>query len=743
MSRLLISGIILTCFAIIFTGCGFLFRYSVIPSIVDSGIKNGLVIDEGDFEDRENPFEEDDTPNFSTYYLFNLSNYDNFINHGHPPRVEEYGPFVYRKYKSFKNQSLSEDGNLYSYKNRYEYVFQPDVSASPDLEIINLNQIYQYLYSSPSLGGGKESTLGVGIGTKIVSSLLSLLKQDSLKSLLLILQGADAFYSSDLPLCADSACISSWAAGAFPGHGMSPTSLQSLYGGLKTEALSTTLAFVQLGLSSSASSVIEHSFGISEMSDQQLVSSWIQNGAAAKAVVSYPGNDVVYYTLGSGISIGGDPVTIKMLATSAGLSLNSYYPDFEIPRFYANPSYSYSADDSSAFFQYFFEHVNASLHIGSFLNLYSSHASGSPFYPTTTIPQMIAAGYLSAVVNMDANCVKCFAGAELKLAIENGAGLFCKHTAREWIDGWTDPLYGTKWGILSNTTDAVFERTGLSIVQTGENDLDDIQQYVQYEGSNMLDFWKELVEIVGTPGVQFSPKLGKEDVLTVYETTLRRSIPLVYSSDSQVRGFDTYAFSIKPEFLYNYTANPSNALFDQAYTGLVNHTVHGNGPYLMSKPHMLDVDRYYQDRTMGLHPDVNLHDTTLDLFPRFGTVFSGNMRVQTNIMISPTDVNYKNVPNDVLLPIYWLEMTASMTESQADDLNDMLDTEDLFLGIATVFIVLGLVLLVPGGGMILLSQRKLYTAVYPQSQLAKSTELSQASPTEYETPTRVFSKPKP
>lgn len=119
-------------------------------------------------------------------------------------------------------------------------------------------------------------------------------------------------------------------------------------------------------------------------------------------------------------------------------------------------------------------------------------------------------------------------------------------------------------------------------------------------------------------------------------------------------------------------------------------------PIIVSAPHFYKADALLVHSVEGLKPDAKLHKTFVDIEPRTGIVIRAARRAQINIELTPhhsvapfktlqtvisnINSNYNNYHshdsfndyNGLILPILWLEETASVDEANANLLKSKL-----------------------------------------------------------------------
>ncbi|XP_063431103.1 lysosome membrane protein 2-like isoform X2 [Mytilus trossulus] len=240
--------------------------------------------------------------------------------------------------------------------------------------------------------------------------------------------------------------------------------------------------------------------------------------------------------------------------------------------------------------------------------------------------------------------------AKLFFDISQDADLFVKHSVKDLLWGYTDPLLATVKQLLQvfnipfNDRFGFFYQLNNSIannytVYTGEDNLDKISQFTQWDGkrSYMISFEKK----GEFKGVRYSRFIMKDDVFASIKTSPENA------------GFCT----------------PRNKCLP---SGLINNTECRKGtPVIISQPHFLGADQSVIDSFDGIRPNKDLHETYIDLVPLIGNLVRTqrtiqiNMYVEKSMYISQT----KNI-NYFYFPVMYIKEKASLTDSLAAQFRD-------------------------------------------------------------------------
>lgn len=263
--------------------------------------------------------------------------------------------------------------------------------------------------------------------------------------------------------------------------------------------------------------------------------------------------------------------------------------------------------------------------------------------------------------------------------------LFIPLTARDLIFGYDEPIFAF---LNQNVDDAIpaqlyiqlnltseedtLLHTQFTTQQTGKDDIDNIANYIAWNGKPALDCWgsEEANAIYGTDGNNWPTKIDRDDVLVAFVDTAYRRARFVYQKDTTFENIDAYRFILDPVELLNVTNYPNNKQwFANGYNGLINITKCALGcPTFLSKARFLDSDQVVLDAIDGdIDPDREIHDTFADIEPRTGLTINIYKRIQINAKIRPIFMTYENVTDPIYMPITWIEESGYITHDLAKD----------------------------------------------------------------------------
>lgn len=97
-----------------------------------------------------------------------------------------------------------------------------------------------------------------------------------------------------------------------------------------------------------------------------------------------------------------------------------------------------------------------------------------------------------------------------------------------------------------------------------------------------------------------------------------RSLPIEYSKDNVVDGFNTYEYHLPKDVFYNSSLNPSNkGLCEECLGNGVQEIgqCSNDAPAYASLPHFLNADEKFIDAVDGLNPNSKKHDFVFNFEP--------------------------------------------------------------------------------------------------------------------------------
>ena len=219
-----------------------------------------------------------------------------------------------------------------------------------------------------------------------------------------------------------------------------------------------------------------------------------------------------------------------------------------------------------------------------------------------------------------------------------------------------------------NTAEAERAEVGTYTIKTGRDDISEIGQTVEYNGQDKINIWVEPEEIEGTDGLQFAPGVSSDDTLKTFQPDLMRVVDLEYKEDTEIYDIDLLRYELSDEMT---SVNPNYYMNTQGLVNLAPIEKYEGIAIRVSKPHLLGCDYNVQTGVAGMRPNGDLHDTNIDIEPITGIVMSANKRIQINVELWQTEFFLTNISN-VVMPILWYEQGGEIPEDLADIFKDLI-----------------------------------------------------------------------
>jgi len=281
---------------------------------------------------------------------------------------------------------------------------------------------------------------------------------------------------------------------------------------------------------------------------------------------------------------------------------------------------------------------------------------------------------------------------QLQQFVDEEKGLFVTRTANEWLMTANDELLEflgeeSDVSLVGNTTTTRDQANQLNKtyvrVYTGHNDLH--WSLMPYNEGVELPYWNGDVQITGYNGSQFLPFNALSDAnpggypLLLWNHLINRTIQFVNNGKSTWEGANVLYLTMAPDAILSETENPVNSQYYATYSGIINKT--STPPYIpafLSRADMIGVeDAVSANQTLiddifpGYDPTDKFSLHRLALFvlaePEIGTSLWGNLPIQLNFKVGPTDIFYPNIQPH-FAPIYWF---AIGDQANQDDLNEI------------------------------------------------------------------------
>lgn len=252
---------------------------------------------------------------------------------------------------------------------------------------------------------------------------------------------------------------------------------------------------------------------------------------------------------------------------------------------------------------------------------------------------------------------------------------------------------------------------GLMSVYTGEKNMNRYLSYHSWNEEKSLPFWKNKYcdMINGTDGRGFSPFIKRSDTLYIFIPDICRSVPLKYESDVDVKGIPAYRFTLPQSAFQNSITNADNKCFFKGVNYRSNNGVfpvsvcQKGRPVYVSLPHFYQADERLTKRVKGLNPQKEKHETFIDVEPTIGTAIRASGKLQFNFeIIRNPYISFLNSVVDTMMPVFWLEETAEISESAKEQFHAQVTTpmaigkavliSVMVLGVVWIFVSMAIIL---------------------------------------------------
>lgn len=257
-------------------------------------------------------------------------------------------------------------------------------------------------------------------------------------------------------------------------------------------------------------------------------------------------------------------------------------------------------------------------------------------------------------------------------------------TIAQLMNGYEDKfvklLSKVKWDFNPEDVGILAQRRDMNkkplTVFTGINDFEKAGEVFSFMNKTKLDIWKsdDCNEATGSDGVLFGPSLvqQKKDV-KIYVPDFARAMPLVFDREENYEGKRLFRYKAIDNLFSSLESNRNNKYYcelksmkEKHIDGLmsISDSIVGNPPILISNPHFLEGDQKLFEHIEGLNPNKSLHEIWFYLHPRLSIQLYGTTRTQFNIKVSRYGNYYKNIPNDIILPLAWIESTLEYSSEE-------------------------------------------------------------------------------
>ncbi|KAL7044998.1 hypothetical protein ACKWTF_002130 [Chironomus riparius] len=234
-----------------------------------------------------------------------------------------------------------------------------------------------------------------------------------------------------------------------------------------------------------------------------------------------------------------------------------------------------------------------------------------------------------------------------------------------------------KWDFTPEDVGILAPRRGATkksvTINSGLKNTNTIGKVLDFDRKTKLDLWKtdECNEISGYDGIFNGPnQVRNKQNTAVFLPDLCRSLPLEYSKQEVIYGNIPSYYYIAPE---NTFTKPNDQIKNKYYCELksvqqehvngvldVSDCIDGTPPIYASHPHFMEGDEKLFSHFEGLAPNKSLHNSYAYIHPRFSIPVLGTSRMQLNLKLTHHKNYYNHYPNELILPLAWIETTSDM-----------------------------------------------------------------------------------
>ncbi|MFX1399509.1 MAG: hypothetical protein ACFFAS_20985 [Promethearchaeota archaeon] len=700
-----IFGLSLLVLGLILMPIGFVLA-EVIQSEIDKGIAEEISIptdkDSEKYDEWVSNDYKDAPEYYRTFYLWNLTNPDDFLN-GSTPIYREIGPFVFREYTTKYDIDYDDKKEEMTYKqySTFEQVEGADISI---VKITNINPAY--LGALEKAGGTDEGLIRL-MFPMILSELREQFVEEYLLNIYEILD--DWLVESGILLGFDP-----------PGINLLPwdTLPQNIKDNLTPENFTTALPVEAILYEKWANDYFPKTGckAYNNGADLDTVKVLgINPRYYSNLYVNYYGNanpqTPLLYDLNEGIDIDG---RAPYNFSGSGADLNISTKILDQDEFYVDNIGGSGLTQEQC--QALWDETDPNSLTGFKYeeNTVWFDALEDDDDSRTFLKQRygITNSQLNLIVKwMNVSCntwAKNVAGWTLK---DWNSWFITTRTAEEWLFTATDTsayeyyqYYGedinqANVGIFDNChneLEADVAGVDKFTVRTGNHDISEVGQVVEYNGQDKIYIWKDAIEIEGTLGTQFAPGVTDDDTLDVFNVDLMRVVALEYEEDTKIYDIDLLQFKLAEN---TFSPNPVYFMDIQGLANLASVEKYQQVPVRVSRPHFLATAPSVQKGVIGMFPNGDIHDTYVNVEPITGIVMEAALRAQVNFEVTPTEFYVPNISNTIM-PIVWFEFTGEITEDLAEEFKNLVYWAlDLKEKVPLYCLGLGAALYIPGAAI--------------------------------------------
>ncbi|MFX1297931.1 MAG: hypothetical protein ACFFD2_24170 [Promethearchaeota archaeon] len=706
-----IFGIALVVFGLILMPTGFVLA-DVIQGEIDKGIadqvsvpsKHSSAFDEwisNDYKDAPEMYE--------TFYLWNLTNSDEFIADGDIPEFDEIGPFIFRRLDYKYDIDFSDDNDEVSYKEYSKYI----QTYGDDISEVNITNVNPAFLGAIETAGGTTLDFSKFVLPMVLTDVRETFVEEYLANLpgningdavtqlvidlgylppgigeinqsLLIDPYSNATlydYSGALP--AETVFFEKWANDYFPNtnHTFNETSIPLGIIHLDNMSLLSlgSAQFQGNAKVNTVGSATGEGVDIDGRAPYNFTGSYADLNISTNKIVQYPHpHPWIDYQVNEGGSGLNYTQCLKLWNKSIPDSLTGY--DYEINKIW-------------------WDALDGDIESRQYLN---------DTFALNDIQLDLILDWINVSVHTWAKNV-----AGYTQGVEWNSGFIVTRTIEEWLFTANDTAvyehqhyYGYEEDLeligffdnCHNTAEAEAAEVPKFKVKTGRDDVSEVGQVIEFNGQEEIYIWAEPIEVEGTLGTQFAPGVTEDDTLKVFNVDLLRVVELEYDEPAEIYDIELLQFETAED-----TFSP-NSLYFQTTEGIANLATvekYHKAPVRVSKPHFLGAPYSVLYGVSGMSPNSDIHETYVRVEPLTGIVMQAAVKAQVNFQVRPDDLYFQNISNTIM-PVVWFEEYGEIPEDLAEEFKDVLYSAiELKETVPIMFLGIGAALCVPGAVLII------------------------------------------
>jgi lysosome membrane protein 2 len=291
--------------------------------------------------------------------------------------------------------------------------------------------------------------------------------------------------------------------------------------------------------------------------------------------------------------------------------------------------------------------------------------------------------------------------------------MFSAHSVRDLLFGYWDPVLALFSsgdpnvspffpGLVKNMT-SLANVTGLNTLTTGRDETLPYRGYMRFRGATIntvcrtlpppcaptdrVPIWQtlSLSRVQGLDGSQLHPDVSAGESFSFWNAGAMRALRYVNRADgpepqrTSFKGIATLRFTMDPHEMLNATLFAANAgYYQNEFTGFFNLTRFASLARLfVSKPHFAGVPPPIGTSVVGMSPQLDLHDSFIDVEPITGATMHLLQRSQVNFQMG----TMSNMPNassgqfdgvwfprlrrPLMMPVVWIEEEGGIDDADA------------------------------------------------------------------------------